>query len=1087
MSILKEIKQEGSVRDYYNAFISHHDAFICSTRNLEIVNELVKGRTKTSFTHTSCVKDSWEVIDEHVSLMGIDKVCETNVILENQDKKVDDGVKWNEEGRDLVNGVAGMEVDSGGNGYSNFDVIDVDDVGINLSKEDANRNFDEEVKNSKECDGSPLMEMITEVAKNKNLVRLSEEVDKDNKSALLHASTIVEKIKDAGVKSVSHDQEVLESINEDDELLKQQKKKKGAVSKMAEWFIRVKSHIQNGSFDSPGYEICKLDRKNEMGARGCFGAFGSNRKNEMGARGVWIDDPKDALGTRQLEHELFIPETCSNVVQTEKGYYLLEKYHEWRYFKGWEDGQNRSQSTTSRGTKDKRNLEILTHGLKTEQAIQLIRSHVPYVSTILPDVSIKKRIVDEVGVSCTFCVNGLGGIDGIFEDDGDFMRIKEFDGLWSCADILTFACVTLRLLWRQLLEVLGVVRHRGCDPKSVPDQTSGDARTRGYSGNQGDGRIDGQGGQVGDQGKGQRTGRNQNNDAINDNIRGDIKEMESVQDMSGCRDSQKVKYTAGSFVGKAFTWWNSQIHTRGQEATVGMVAAMKPMTIQKAVQIADTLTDEALRNGSIKKNPEKRRNGGEPNKDRNVRDDNKRTGAKNAYATTENPVRGGYTGTAPKCTTCSYHHSPETPCRSCFNCDHLGHFAKDCRVAPRYVNPINARNLVARTCYECGSTNHIKSAYPRFNQAQRLRGNHQNQVVAVNKGQGCRNQRNQARGKAFMLGSEEAHQDSNIMTGTFILNDHYATTLFNSGANYSFVSTTFIPLLDIEPSNLGFSYEIEISSGQLLEIDKVIRGCKLEIEGHVFDINLIPFGSEGFDVIIGMDWLFDHKAEIIFHEKVVRIPLLDGKIKFRIKLIPRATPVAKSLYRLAPSELEELQDNSRNSKTKGEEQENTFQTLKDKLCNAPVLALPDGPEDFVVYCDASILGLGCELMQRGKVIAYASRQLKIHEKNYTTHDLELGVVILALKIWRHYLCGKKSVMYMDHKSLQHIFSQKELNMRQRLWIELFSGYDCEIRYHPGKANVVADTLSRNERVKPKRVRAINMTLQSNIKDRILVA
>ncbi|GKE43148.1 putative reverse transcriptase domain-containing protein [Tanacetum coccineum] len=97
-------------------------------------------------------------------------------------------------------------------------------------------------------------------------------------------------------------------------------------------------------------------------------------------------------------------------------------------------------------------------------------------------------------------------------------------------------------------------------------------------------------------------------------------------------------------------------------------------------------------------------------------------------------------------------------------------------------------------------------------------------------------------------------------------------------------------------------------------------------------------------------------------------------------------------------------------------------------------------------------------MQRGKVIAYASRQLKIHEKNYTTHDLELGAVVFALKIWRHYLYGTKSVIYTDHKSLQHIFSQKELNMRQRRWIELFSDYDCEIRYHPGKANVVADAL-----------------------------
>ncbi|GKE43711.1 putative reverse transcriptase domain-containing protein [Tanacetum coccineum] len=171
----------------------------------------------------------------------------------------------------------------------------------------------------------------------------------------------------------------------------------------------------------------------------------------------------------------------------------------------------------------------------------------------------------------------------------------------------------------------------------------------------------------------------------------------------------------------------------------------------------------------------------------------------------------------------------------------------------------------------------------------------------------------------------------------------------------------------------------------------------------------------------------------------------------------------------------------------GEEQENAFQTLKDKLCNKPVLALPDGPEDFVIYYDASGLGLGCVLMQIGKVIAYASRQLKIHEKNYTTHDLELGAVVFTFKIWRHYLYRTKSVIYTDHKSLHNIISQKELNMRQRRWIELFSDYDCETRYHPGKANVVVDALSRKERVKPKRVRAMNMTLHSNIKDRILAA
>ncbi|GJR03430.1 zinc finger, CCHC-type containing protein [Tanacetum coccineum] len=164
-----------------------------------------------------------------------------------------------------------------------------------------------------------------------------------------------------------------------------------------------------------------------------------------------------------------------------------------------------------------------------------------------------------------------------------------------------------------------------------------------------------------------------------------------------------------------------------------------------------------------------------------------------------------------------------------------------------------------------------------------------------------------------------------------------------------------------------------------------------------------------------------------------------------------------------------------------------FQTLKNNLCDAPILTPPNRVEDFVVYCDASNQGLGCVLMQRGKVIAYASRQLKTHEKNYTTHDLELGAVVFALKTWRHYLYGTKSVIYTDHKSLQHIFDQKELNMRQRRWIELFSDYECEIRYHPGKANVVADALSRKERLKPRRVRAMAVTIQAGMREMIQAA
>ncbi|GKD03911.1 putative reverse transcriptase domain-containing protein, partial [Tanacetum coccineum] len=223
-----------------------------------------------------------------------------------------------------------------------------------------------------------------------------------------------------------------------------------------------------------------------------------------------------------------------------------------------------------------------------------------------------------------------------------------------------------------------------------------------------------------------------------------------------------------------------------------MVAAIEPKTIHKAVQISGALTDEAVRNGSIKK-VEKRGNMGESSKDKNGRDDNKRTRTGNAFATTVNPVESG-----------------------------------DCRSVPRNVNLVNARNPTVRACYECGSTNHVRSACPKLNRAQGPEENCPNQIVANNNGQGRGNQGNQDRG--------------------------------------------------LEPSELGFKYKIEIASGQLVEIDKVIKGCNLEIEGHVFDIDLIVFGHESFDVIIGIDWLSNYKAEIVFHEKVVRIPLPDGKV-----------------------------------------------------------------------------------------------------------------------------------------------------------------------------------------------------------------
>nr|GFC35180.1 putative reverse transcriptase domain-containing protein [Tanacetum cinerariifolium] len=225
---------------------------------------------------------------------------------------------------------------------------------------------------------------------------------------------------------------------------------------------------------------------------------------------------------------------------------------------------------------------------------------------------------------------------------------------------------------------------------------------------------------------------------------------------------------------------------------------------------------------------------------------------------------------------------------------------------------------------------------------------------------------------------------------------------------------------------------------------------KVQFLGHVIDSQGIHVDPAKIDSI--KDWASPKTA--------TEIRQFLGLARYYRRFIEGFSKISRTMTKLTQKKVKfEWSD----------KQEEAFQVIKQKLCSAPILALPEGSEDFVVYCDASIKGLGTVLTQREKVIAYGSRQLKIHEKNYTTHDLELGAVVFALKIWRHYMYGTKCTVFTDHKSLQHILDQKEMNMIQRRWLELLSDYDCEIRYHPGKANVVADALSRKERIKPLRV------------------
>ncbi|GJW64997.1 putative reverse transcriptase domain-containing protein [Tanacetum coccineum] len=367
-----------------------------------------------------------------------------------------------------------------------------------------------------------------------------------------------------------------------------------------------------------------------------------------------------------------------------------------------------------------------------------------------------------------------------------------------------------------------------------------------------------------------------------------------------------------------------------------------------------------------------------------------------------------------KCTSvtkyANYHHIGQCAPK-CGNCKRYGHTTNDCWVK----NNNNNKNQKVGACYECGNTRHIKKNCPNLK-------NHRN-------GNGD----DVAQGRAYVLGGRDASPDSNVITDMFLLNNRYASILFDTGADMSFVSTTFSALIDITPTTLENHYDVELAGGKIIGANTIIRGCTLNFMNHPFNIDLmhVPLGS--FEVIIRMDWLTKYHG---------------GCDVF-----------------LAYITTKEAKDKSKGKR------------LEDVLI----------VRDFLEVFPEDLPGLGAVLMQNEKVIAYASRQLKIHKKNYTTYDLELGAVVFALKMWRHYLYGTKCTVFTDHKSLQHILDQKELNMRQRRWLELLSDYDSEIRYHSGKANVVADALSRKERIKPLRVRALVMTIGLNLPKQILEA
>ncbi|GKB57640.1 putative reverse transcriptase domain-containing protein, partial [Tanacetum coccineum] len=565
--------------------------------------------------------------------------------------------------------------------------------------------------------------------------------------------------------------------------------------------------------------------------------------------------------------------------------------------------------------------------------------------------------------------------------------------------------------------------------------------------------------------------------------------------------------------------------------------------------------------------------------------------------------------------------------------------------------------------------------------------------AATNNNNNNNNQRAQgANPRAYVVGTTGTNPNSNVVTGTFLLNNHYALILFDTGADRSFVSTAFSSLIDIIPTTLDHGYDIELADGRIIWVNTLIRGCTLNFLNHPFNIDLMPVEISSFDVIIGMDWLSKYHAVIVCDEKLVRVPfdneilifhddgsnnghesrfniilctktqkyLLKGcpiflahdllgipptrQVEFKIDLMPGVAPVARAPYQLAPSEMKELLNQLKELSDKGFIRPNSspwgapvlfvnkkdgsfrmcidyqelnklivknryplpriddlfdqlqgstvyskidlrsgyhqlrvreedipktafrtryghyeFQVMPFGLTNAPAVFMdlmnrvckPYLDKFVIVFIDDILiysknkqehekhLKLILELLKKEQLHAKFSKcEFWIPRVQFLGHVIDSQglagyyrrfikgfskiakpmtkltqkkvkfdwgdkaeaafqlikqklcsapiLVVFALKIWRHYLYGTKCTMFTDHKSLQHILDQKELNMRQCHWLELLSDYDCEIHYHPGKANVVANALSRKER-EPLRVQALVMTIGLDLPRWILEA
>ncbi|GJR45164.1 putative reverse transcriptase domain-containing protein [Tanacetum coccineum] len=412
------------------------------------------------------------------------------------------------------------------------------------------------------------------------------------------------------------------------------------------------------------------------------------------------------------------------------------------------------------------------------------------------------------------------------------------------------------------------------------------------------------------------------------------------------------------------------------------------------------------------------------------------------------------------CTKCNYLPHRATGAPKGNNCKRYGHATNDCQVN---TNNNSNKNQKAGARYECGNTGHIKKNCPKL------------------KNRGNDNENGTAQGRAYALGGKDASPDSNVITGTFLLNNRYATILFDTGADRSFVSTTFIALINITPTTLEKHYDVELANGKIIGVNTIIQGCTLNFMNHPFNIDLmlVPLGS--FDIIIGMDWLTKYHGVIIYDEKIHEY-LSKGCDVFLAHITTRKPKTSQRGSDLRTCQLSETFWKFFPEDLLGipPARQVEFQNVNcSSPWGSPVLFVKKKDGSFRMCIDYRELN---KLTVKNRYplprIDDLFDQLQ-GSSVYSKIDLRSGYH--QLRVHEEDIPKTAFRTRYGHYEFQQLsLDQNELNMRQRRWLEFFSDYDCDIRYHPGKANVVADALSRKERSRPLRVRALVMTMGLNL-------